>query len=130
MKILHVTKKLYFYKFLFSVSMLAMAIVLISKKNFLASSLDFDTLYGLLTLLGTLYSLPVLIYALGTKLHHNVAVIGGGISAFVLLVVFLVSINKAVETVENVKNALQPVLGLFFVCSASLLIINIWKEKR
>jgi len=130
LKVLTITRKYYFYKFLFSVSIIGTTLLLLNKTTVLKTSADFDTWYEVLSLLGTLLSLPVLIFALGSKINRKLGVVLGGLAGFFLFFVFLFSINKAVEVVEAVKNTLDPILGLFFVCSALLLSIKVWGDGK
>ena len=130
MNLLSVTRNYYFYKVLFSLSIISITVLVLSKNSVLETTTDFNAWYKVLSLLGTLLSLPVLVFALGSKINTRLGIVLGGLTGLVVFFVFLISVNKAVEVVSAVKNSIDPILGLFFVCSALLLAVKIWSDKK
>ncbi|MHA1353077.1 MAG: hypothetical protein ACTSPP_09850, partial [Candidatus Heimdallarchaeaceae archaeon] len=74
-----------------------------------------ESFWDIVEILGILFSLPVLFYGLGSKINSNLGIILGALAAFVILIIYLVSVSKAIEAVYAVKDSLEPVLGIAFV---------------
>ena len=125
-----IAKNLYFYRLLYSVSILLVLVVALSRYDVIASDFSTFNWTDLAVLIYTLYSLPILLLHLASKLSTKLSIVLAALSALVILLLFIFSTNSATTFVSSVKRALEPCLVFLFIFSALMSVITIWRTKR
>ena len=123
-----VGKNYYFYAALYCVGIIGILIITYFRYDVLDEALNFDNWHEVMLLLGTLLSLQILAYMFLQRITRSLAVCVAGIISIVIMIIYLISTNKASEVIIIVKAALSPVLAIFFIYSALSTMFSVWKK--
>ena len=126
----NIGKNYYFYAAMYCLGILGMLIITYSRYDIINEALNLDNWKDVMYLLGTLLSLPVLAYMFLQKITRRLAVLIAGIISIVIMIVYWISTAGAETFVATLRDALSPVLAIFFIYSALLTLIHIWQKVK
>ena len=122
-----VGKNYYFYAAIYCIGIIGILIITFFRYDVIAEALNIENWKGIMYLLGTLLSLPILALMFLQKITRSLAVVIAGVTSVVVMIIYWISTTGAETFVITLRDILSPFLAFFFIYSAimsmSLLII-------
>lgn len=123
-------KSYYLYATLYCAGIIGMLIITFTRYDVITEALNVDNWKGIVFLLGTLLSLPILALMFLQKITRTLAVLVAGITSITVMIVYWISTTGAEKFVDTLKTALTPVLAIFFLYTAITSMIYVWQKIK
>ena len=125
-----VGKSYYLYATLYCAGIIGMLIITFYRYDVITQALNTDNWKGIVFLLGTLLSLPILALMFLQKITRTLAVLVAGITSITVMIVYWISTTGAETFVATLKTSLTPFLAIFFLYTAITSMIYVWQKIK